>query len=190
MRRIFLSAGHSTNPRRDRGASGNGYIEGELTADLRNRVAAELRLLGLIPITDGNDTILQDTINWIRNITTTNCICVDFHWNSATPQARGTETFVDNNPTQLELDLAFDFSDVVAKTLEIPKRGNFRGRVGVKPEAESARKSLGWFRFRGEQILPEICFISNKNEMSKYINRRDILAKEIAKLLYQYATTK
>ena len=183
IRKIYLSAGHSTNPRRDRGASGNGFIEGELTADLRNRVAAQLRLLGHIPITDGNDSILQDTINRIRNLTTNDCICVDFHWNAATPTARGTETFVDNNATKFELDLAEGFSDVVHKVLGTPKRGNFRGRLGVKSEAESARKSLGWFRFTGQQILPEICFISNKAEMDIYIARRDKLALEIAKYL-------
>lgn len=187
IRKIYLSAGHSTNPRRDRGAAGNGFVEGDLTADLRNRVAAQLRLLGHIPITDSNDSILKETINWIRNLTTNTCICVDFHWNAATPTARGTETFVDNKATRFELDLAFGFSDVVHRVLNIPKRGNFSGRVGVKSESESARKSLGWFRFTGQQILPEICFISNKGEMDTYTERRDLLAREIAVFLADMA---
>jgi len=187
FRQIYLSAGHSTKPGRDRGASGNGFIEGELTADLRNRVANELRLLGHIPICDVNDSILTDTLSWLRNKTTNTCICIDFHWNAATPAAKGTETFVDDKASEFELDLAFDFSDVVHRVLGINKRGNFKGRAGVKSEKESARKSLGWFRFTGMQILPEICFITNKGEMNTYIARRDELAKEIAKFLVEKA---
>ena len=41
-RKIYLSAGHSNRAGRDRGASGNGFIEGELTVDARNRITKYL----------------------------------------------------------------------------------------------------------------------------------------------------
>lgn len=42
MRTVFISAGHSNQPGRDRGAYGNGYNEGDLTAEFRNLVITEL----------------------------------------------------------------------------------------------------------------------------------------------------
>ena len=46
MRSVFLSAGHSNRPGRDRGAAGNGYIEGELAVEFRNILKNELEILG------------------------------------------------------------------------------------------------------------------------------------------------
>ena len=42
MRKIFISAGHSNKQGTDRGASGNGFIEGELTVELRDLIVSEL----------------------------------------------------------------------------------------------------------------------------------------------------
>jgi N-acetylmuramoyl-L-alanine amidase len=188
MRKVFISAGHTNVAGKDRGASGNGFIEGELAVDLRNRVAHALRTShGIIPIQDGNGNALAQTMSWIRNLTTDRCICLDIHWNAATPQAKGTETLVDSNANTFELSLAEDLSKAVATTIGTSLRGNFRGRLGVKSEAESHHGRLGWFRFTGQQVLLEVCFITNAKEMEMYIAKRDAVAKEIANVIANYA---
>jgi len=46
---------------------------------------------------------------------------------------------------------------------------------------------LGWFRFTGQQVLLEVCFITNAKEMEMYIAKRDAVAKEIANVIANYA---
>jgi N-acetylmuramoyl-L-alanine amidase len=188
MRTIYLSAGHSNVAGRDRGAIGNGFIEGELTVELRQLIVSELRKLGVNPIVDDNNSILSQTLNKFRNMTTNRCIVLDIHWNaSANVSATGTETLVDNNPTQFELDLAQQLSQVVHNVLNIPLRGNFRGRPGVRSERESHHGSLGWMRLTGENVLMEIGFISNTNDMRQYQLNKHTLAKQIAQTLFNFA---
>jgi N-acetylmuramoyl-L-alanine amidase len=191
MRTIYLSAGHSTNPSRDRGAVGSGYIEGIETARIRKRVAQICRQkYGLKVIEDADDSILSETINYFRRLVTPECIAIDFHFNAATPQATGTETFVDNNANQLECQLAYALSHVAHVELKIPKRGRFNGFTGVKPERESARGSLGFFRFTANQVLPEVCFISNPNDMRTYENNFERYCSGVAITLWYFAHKK
>jgi N-acetylmuramoyl-L-alanine amidase len=58
---------------------------------------------------------------------------------------------------------------------------------GVKLEKESARGSLGWMRLTGENVLLEVCFISNKEEMENYQNKKHYLAKVIAYTLFKHS---
>jgi len=191
MRKIFLSAGHSNVAGKDRGAVGNGFIEGELTADLRNRIVHALRTHhGVIPITDSNDSVLTQTLAWIKNKTTNDCICLDIHWNAAVPAAKGVECFVAEDASVFEVNLAERLSQVVSEGIGTTLRGNFRGRKGVKSEVESQHKRLGWFRFTGEQVLLEVCFITNKVEMDAYIANRDRVAGKIAEVLAGFAKKK
>jgi N-acetylmuramoyl-L-alanine amidase len=190
MRKIYLSAGHSSKIGKnslgktiDNGASGNGYSEGILTAELRKLVAEELIKLGIKPITDTDDSIFTQTINYFRNLTDSKSIVCEFHWNSANPQAKGTETLIPAKYTEFEWKLAEALSDVVASTLNIP----LRGKKGVKTEIESAHKKLLWMSLTGENVLMEICFISNKSEMESYQKNKEILAKKIALVLYRFS---
>jgi N-acetylmuramoyl-L-alanine amidase len=188
MRTIFLSAGHSTVAGRDRGAAGNGFIEGVEAAKIRKRVSEILRQkYNCKTVVDPDDSILSQTLAFFRSMTTNRCIVVDIHFNAASPTATGTETLVDNNPTQFELDLAFALSHASAKTLGINKRGNFMGRAGVKSERESHHGSLGWMRLTGENALIEVCFISNKSDMDKYTANFETYCQNIAIVLYHFA---
>lgn len=169
VRNAFLSAGHSTNPSRDRGASGNGFIEGVEAAKVVNRVAQICRQkYGLKITVDAGDTILRDIINLWNRATTSNCILIEWHFNAAGPNVRGTETFVDDNANDAECKIAYALSHVAHIELKTPKRGLFKGYSGVRPERESARKSLGWMRLTGHNALPEIEFISNAQGMKSY----------------------
>jgi len=186
MKKIFLSAGHSNTKGRDRGASGNGYIEGELTVELRNLIVIELRKLGITPIVDSDNSIFSETVNFFRNRTTKDCIVVDLHWNAATPQATGTETLIPAQHTKFERELAQAISEVIGQTLSIP----LRGVKGVKTELESHHGRLAWMRLTGENILPEICFITNSRDMSSYQQNKRLLAERIANVLYEFAREK
>ena len=187
MRKIFISAGHSNKPGRDRGASGNGFIEGELTVELRNLIVTELNKLGIKPVVDQDDSILSQTINFFRNLATKTCIVLDIHWNAATPAATGTETLIPSENTEFERRLAAKLSEVVADRLKIRLRGNHAGFKGVKTEAQSHHGRLGWMRLTGENVLMEICFITNKNDMDSYQIEKLTLAKDIAKVLFDFA---
>ena len=189
MRKIFISAGHSNKSGRDRGASGNGFIEGELTVELRNLIVAELKKLGITPIVDKDDSILSETLNFVRNLTTNTCIVLDIHWNAATPQATGTETLIPSENTDFERRLAAKLSEVVGMRLNIPLRGRHANLNGVKTEAESHHGRLGWMRLTGENVLMEICFISNPNDMKSYQLNKNQLAADIAKVLFDFASS-
>lgn len=177
MRTIYLSAGHGGN---DSGASGNGYIERDLAIEQRQLIFTYLKELGITAIIDDNKNALVQTLNLFRNLVSPNSLLIDLHYNAASPQATGTEVLVPKVPSQIETKLATEIANVVASTLKIKNRG-------VKTEVQSARGSLGWMRLNGENVLLETCFISNKKDMESYQANKEILAKEIAKTLFNYA---
>ena len=177
MRTIFLSAGHGGN---DVGAVGNGYNEADLTIELRDLVLKYLKQLGAKAVIDDNKNALAQTITFFKNKVAKDSILLDIHWNSFNETSTGTEVLVPATPTKFETDLATDLSKVIANTLNIKNRG-------VKTELQSARKSLGWMRLTGENVLIETCFISNKNDMDSYQKNKEELAKKIAIVLFEYA---
>jgi len=186
MRKIFISAGHSNKAGRDRGASGNGYIEGELSVEFRNKLVDELKQLGINPIVDGDNSILAETINKFKSLTSPDSIVLDIHWNAASAAATGVETLVPGEPSSFERKLAESLSSTVSSILGIP----MRGIKGVKTELESHHGRLGWMRLTGENVLLEVCFISNPNDMKKYETNKTILIKQIAKVLFNYIQDK
>jgi N-acetylmuramoyl-L-alanine amidase len=190
MRKIFISAGHSNQKGTDRGASGNGFIEGELTVELRDLIVSELKKMGVSPIVDSNNSVLSQTVNFFKNLTTNTCIVMDIHWNAGPPTATGTETLIPSDNTKFERDLAGRISKTVSDRLGIRTRGTHMGIPGVKTEAESHHGRLGWMRLTGENILPEICFISSKSDMDSYQNNKLLLAKDIADVLIEFASDK
>ena len=188
MRKVFISAGHSNKRGRDRGASGNGYVEGDLTVEYRNLLTAELNKLGIKPTVDSNNSVLAETIRFFKNLTTITCIVIDIHWNAAAdPSATGTETLIPAKNTEFERTLAKAMSDDVAKILGIPLRGNHAGLRGVKTELNSHHGRLGWMRLTGENILLEINFISNPNDIQKYQANKHLLAATHARTIARFA---
>jgi N-acetylmuramoyl-L-alanine amidase len=187
MRQIFISSGHSTRQGRDRGASGNGFIEGVEAAEFRKLLVIELQKLGQLPIVDVDNSILSETLAFFRNKTKNDSIVLDIHFNSGPVTATGTETLIPINNTEFELNLARSLSRIMATTLDIPLRGNYAGMKGVKSELESHHGRLGWMRLNGENVLIEICFISNPNDMKKYQQNKQTLAKEMAKIISNFS---
>jgi len=182
MRKIFISAGHS--PKKP-GASGNGYKEEMLAIAFRDLLVKELTNLGITATIDSNDNALTESINFFKRLISPNSIALDIHWNaSSNATATGTETLIPAVYTNFEYELASRLSEAVSKTLNI----RTRGANGVKTELESHHSSLGWMRLNAENVLMEICFISNKSDMDKYISSRIQLAKNIALILKEYSS--
>jgi N-acetylmuramoyl-L-alanine amidase len=180
-RKVFLSAGHTNVPGKDRGASGNGYIEGELTVEFRDMVAQHLRDMCITVYTEDNSFGLRGALNYFRKLVNKDSIVIDFHWNAATPAATGTEVLIPEFPSKLESQLAYRIAHTISAVLNIRTRGNFQGLKGVKSELSSHHGRLGWMRLTGQNILPEICFITNARDMEKYQANKIKLAYEVAR---------
>lgn len=175
-RKIFLSAGHGG---KDSGAVGNGYVERDLTIDLRNHIARELKVLGVVPSIDDDRNALAQTLAWLRGKFSSKDILLDIHWNAAAnPEAKGAEIIIPDIASQFEKDIA-------KALLKVFTDIGFRDR-GVKPEMLTARKRLGWMRPSAENILIEVCFISNITDMKLYEANKQNIAKRIASVLNHY----
>jgi N-acetylmuramoyl-L-alanine amidase len=176
MRKIIISAGHGGT---DPGASGNGYIERDLAIELRNLIVAELKALGITALTDDDKNALKQTLLWLRGKFTTGDILVDIHWNAAAnPEAKGSEVIVPEKASAFELNLAKEL-------LHCFTVFGFRDR-GVKPETETARKSLGWMRPGAENVLIEVCFISNQTDMKLYQANKNGIARKLGATLAHF----
>ena len=176
-RKIFLSAGHGGT---DSGAVGNGYVERDLTIDLRNHIVRELKALGITPSIDSDRNALAQTLAWLRGKFGSKDILLDLHWNAAgNPEAKGSEVIIPDISSQFEKDLA-------KALLKIFTDLGFKDR-GVKPEALTARKKLGWMRPAAENVLIEVCFISNITDMKLYEANKQNIAKRIASVLNNFS---
>ena len=176
-RKIIISAGHGGT---DPGASANGYVERELTIELRNLIIAELKLLKINPLVDDDKNALAQTLAWLRGKFSGKDILFDIHWNAAdNPEAKGTEVIVPDVASQFEKDLGRSLVKIFTDL-------GFRDR-GVKPEALTARKKLGWMRPAAENVLLEVCFITNPTDMKLYQANKTTIARRIATILANYS---
>ena len=182
MKKIFISAGHSNQPNKDCGAVGNGFVEGVLAAELRTLIAAKLQnIYGIIPVMDDDSNVLLDTIRKFRNMTAPDSIVIDIHFNaSANAEATGTEVLIPGAPSDTEKKLASYIAFVTAEIIGIKNRG-------VKSELESHHGRLGWMRLTGENILIEVCFITNAKDMKHYNDYKNTLAAKYAEVISGFA---
>lgn len=175
-RKIIISAGHGGS---DPGAVSGKFIERDLAIELRNLIVTELKALGTNPLMDDNRNALKETLSWLRGKFGSKDILFDIHWNSAGPDAKGSEVIVPDNASKFETDLAKSILKVFTDV-------GFRNR-GVKPESLTARKKLGWMRPAAENVLLETCFISNVTDMKLYEANKHTIAKRLAIVLNLYS---
>lgn len=175
--KLFLSAGHTNIEGQDRGAFGNGKWEGDLTVEFRDILIAELKQLGINPITDNNKNALSQTLAYFKALTNTDSLVIDIHFNSSeNKDVHGTEVYIPEISSDYEKQVGAHISELIAAGLKTRNRG-------IYPESVSAHKRLGWMRLIGENILIEICYISNYSDMFSYENSKSKLAKDLAKYL-------
>lgn len=172
---IYLLAGHTASkdsPNYDPGAVSNGVSEADLTRELRDLVFTKINP-SLIRVDDDRDS-LKTVIQKIHSIDT-DIIC-DLHFNAASPQATGVEVIVPFRSTQAEMALADKISLTFAAIMGIKNRG-------VKDETQTARGRLGIMQPKGINILIEVCFISNVNDLHSYQTNKIKLSESLAKIL-------
>ena len=180
---VFVSAGHSNIPGRDMGAVGIGNIkEGDLTAELRKLVVEEFKKLGVVPVKDKDNTVTSETVATINSILDVNDVAIDIHFNAFhRATANGTEVIVPFKSSEFERILAAKLSAEIAKVLNTTNRG-------VITEAQSARGTLLFMRPNCENILIEVCFITNQKDLDSYNANKQLVAKTIALVVYDYMT--
>lgn len=175
-RTLFISSGHGGA---DPGASSGGYVERDLTIELRQLIVNELNKLGVNPRTDPNTNALAQTLTWLRGKFGQRDILLDIHFNAShNTTAKGSEIIVPDGASEFETSLSNALLKVFTDI-------GFRDR-GVKPEALTARKSLAWMRPDAENVLLEVCFITNTSDMTLYVNSKRIIAKRLAFVLREY----
>ena len=174
---LCIESGH-VHLGKDKGASGNGYNEAELTFELRNLIVDHLISItaGLTITTDSDDEVLTDVVKGFNNVMDEKSISLSIHFNAASEKATGTEVIYPDRHTMEEFKWAVELSSLVAKKLNLKDRG-------AKPEALTFRKKLYIRTMKGHNLLLETCFISNKNDMIAYQNKKHELAKDIAQFL-------
>jgi N-acetylmuramoyl-L-alanine amidase len=182
MRNIIVCAGHSDGKgaSKDRGASGQGYVEGDLTIELRDLVISELAKLGIVAKTDSNRNALKETLAWLIGKFTSKDILLDLHFNAG--GGTGVEVIIPESYSKFEINLAQSLADSISKVTGWKKRAG-----GVKKESDTARKRLGWMRPNAQNILLETCFIDSKADMLVYQASKNIIAKSIANTLLFYS---
>jgi len=164
---IVITAGHHNN---DPGAVSNGFMESDLTKHLREKISNYI-LSKYKVVKDQDSWTLPQTLSGIK--TGEGSVCLDIHFNAGDPKATGTEIFVPANATPDELKVAHAIGFGVSRAIGIPYRG-------LKHPQDSHRKSLGIFKFSGINMLLEVCFITNKDDLDKYFEHIEDVAKVIA----------
>lgn len=176
MRKLFLIAGHGG---KDPGALGNGYVERDLAIELRRLIDLELRRIGVVATLDPDTNYLGQSLRWLRGKFGEKDVLLDIHWNaSPSSAATGSEVIVPN--------VSSDYEKAFANALLKPLTDiGFRNR-GVKPESDTARGRLALMNENAENLLLEVCFITNPRDMLLYQNSKNIIAKRLAYVIKEY----
>lgn len=167
---LFVIAGHGG---KDPGAIGNGYKEADLTVELRDLIVSRLREK-YNTFTDVNVSPLAQVISWLRSIVKKDNLLIDIHFNAAiNPAATGVEVIVPDSFSSFESALATNICISISKCLSIKNRS-------VKKESQSARGRIAILNVPAENILIEVCFITNKQDIASYQANKEKLADVIA----------
>ena len=181
---IYLSAGHSNKPGKDRGASANGFVEGDMTVKVRDCIVASIKALGGTVIIDDPSLITAETVHIWRSKIKPEDIAIDIHFNvSANSKVEGTEALVPFKATKLELEIADKLTDIIGNVLETPERGKIAIYDGVKSEDSGQHTRLAWLSLPGSTVLIEFQFLSNKAAMERLLERLPVICNQIAAYL-------
>ena len=175
----FVSAGHHL---KDPGAVANHkgitYKEADLARDLRDRVIKHLKAAGVTVIQDQDKETLGEYLARIQP--GNGSVVVEFHFDAAsTPLASGTTALVGSDADKNDRSFAKELADTVALTLGIRNRG-------VIDETQSHRGRLGLMREQGIVALLEVGFITNEQDVQKYLANVECLAKLLAVVIKKY----
>ena len=181
MRKVYLCAGHRGG---NTGANANDFKEAEETIYIRDAVAKRLIEKGVEVILDDNDAQLNDVVKTINKTCEPADICIDFHFNCfGNPTVNGSEVLKPFNYSLTEVELAEDMLYATTYILETKDRG-------IKNEGEGQYNKLAMLSgIKCNSIVLEICFISNKEDLQKYLDKKEDLIIMYAETLLQYANS-
>jgi len=173
---LYVGAGHSNT---DPGATtkGNSFTEAQLVTELRNLVVAKIREKGASVVTDGEGSINQPLSKAIELANNCSLVRIELHLNAAdSPSARGVECL----SIETQRPLAQKLAQAIAKKMDI----RLRSEGGWKPDKAPGlpHPRLGFCQY-AEGIIVECFFLSNPEELKKYLNRKDEVAAAIAETL-------
>ena len=172
MARYLISAGHGGG---DPGNTAGGRREADIAVELRNIIAAKLRLAGHDVTTDGN---LRDNFSLAKAIALiiTGRTAIEIHTNAAGPSAKGVEVIGDASKAALCKRIA----QGIAKTLGTVTRRDNGWFDYAKLQLEQGR-TLGFCRRGG--IIVETFFQSNAAELAAYDAKKWLVAQAIVDAL-------
>ena len=112
-----------------------------------------------------------------------NCaFLIDLHFNAhGNPQARGTETIVADDATELELRIASRLAHTTSDALGIPLRC-------IKSESETPHHRLAMLHLTPQSIILEVCFCTSPEDVEAYRKNREKLAAELAWAIAELVT--
>ncbi len=104
-------------------------------------------------------------------------IIIDLHFNAhSNPNARGTETIVSDNATDLELRMASRLAHTTSDSLNIPLRG-------IKSESQTPHHRLAMLHLTPQSIILEVCFCTSPEDVEQYRRHRRKIASTIARTI-------
>ena len=169
MKKVVITAGHGG---RDSGAVNGQITEAFIAADMRNMLAFYLtRDHGIQPTTDGvgqTNLPLVDAIRLARGAD----LAIEIHTNAFTnSRAGGVETIsMPKRKAQAQR-----LSKSISTSMGIP----LRGEAGWIDQSKSARGRLGFIN-QADGLIIEMFFISNPKELETYMNKKWLVAKDLA----------
>lgn len=172
--KVLISAGHSnTDPGAVGTYQGKQITEAEVVTDFRNLVAYYLREAGIEFETDGTGSTnlpLREAIKLAQG----KDLALEFHCNAFTnPNATGVETLGSDKTKAVGLAIC----EAIADVLNINNRG-------AKGEGSGQHSRLGFVQAGG--LIVELFFISNPKDVEKYMAKKWLVAKAVAKVIEDF----
>jgi N-acetylmuramoyl-L-alanine amidase len=171
---VLISAGHTNVTGQDRGAAGNGFIEGVEATKLRDATAARLReaRADFKVIEDGFDGV-NDPLKKAVALARTVNVAIEYHFNAATPKATGIEVLAKLKHKTLAQQIAGAIHTATGLVLRSDK--------GWKADNGGQHHRLAFCEAGG--LIVEVCFISNAADMAAYKRGFENICKNVAGVL-------
>lgn len=188
---VIVTAGHQG---KGTGASYNGFDEATEARKLTDDVVNHLKKWYKLDVrTDAPLDPLRQVIAWIKSIVKSkNDLSIEIHFNAGPPSAKGVETFIPEINTPEERELATRLSKTIANTLGTTLRTGKLKIPGVKVESESQHPRIGILStpHLATNLLVEVCFLTNLQEIASYRKNYFLLVKNISDTIGNYCKEK
>lgn len=177
-RLIAVIAGH-----RGQGTGAVGIIDEAVeNVEMRNLICKELAQKGTHFVTDSIKDTLNEIVSTLRAMLQKYDIALDIHFNSCgDPSVGGTEAIIPNRYTSDEWQIADELVTTTCMILGTKNRG-------IKTEQQTPHEKLAMLsNYDACNILLEICFVNNKNDIKAYKAHKGELAKAYAEILSKWS---